>query len=173
MHENQAPYGGNLIRQAKDAMDTLEQRIKSKIEIERDATIKEANYKKLQIIQQEGFDKLSPDQQDSLTKPFSDIITKAKDQVYIANLILDRESLGSVLTRQLNELQRLSVKENGGDDFGKELPKELFINVRNVEKHIQFEKTQLTTEEDVEDYINQLKTEMMKQINANRKITLN
>jgi hypothetical protein len=173
VHESPAPYGGNLMRQAKEAMDALEQRIKSKIDQERSATIEEANNKKSLIQQQEGFTKLTPAQQDSLTQPFSDIITKAKGTAYIANLILDRDSIGSMLTKQLNELQRLSVIDSGQKIIGVEPPKDLFINVRNVEKHIQFEKTQLTSEEDVEDYINQLKTEMMKQINANRKITLN
>lgn len=173
VHESPTPYGGNLMRQAKDAMDALEQRIKSKIDEERSATIEEANNKKALIQQQEGFTKLSSTQQDLLTQPFSDIITKAKNQVYIANLILDRDSIGALLTKQLNELQRLSVVDSGQKVIGVEPPKDLFINVRNVEKHIQFEKTQLTSEEDVEDYINQLKTEMMKQINANRKITLN
>jgi hypothetical protein len=171
--ESQAPYGGNLMRQAKEAMDALEQRIKSKIHEERSATVEEANNKKILIQQQDGFSNLTTVQQDALTQPFSDIITKAQNQVYIANLILDRDSLGTVLTKQLNQLQRLSIKKSEGEDYQSEPPKDLFINVRNVEKHMQFERTQLTTEEEVEDYINHLKTEMMKQINANRKITLN
>lgn len=173
VHESTAPYGGNLMRQAKEAMDTLEQRIKSKIDQERELTIEEANNKKVQFQQQEGFAQLSPVQQDSLLQPFSDIITKAKSQVFIASLMLDRDSLGALLTKQLNELQRLSVVDSGQKVIGVEPPKDLFINVRNVEKHMQFDKTQLTTEEEVEEYIQQLKTEMMKQINANRKITLN
>jgi hypothetical protein len=173
VHESPAPYGGNLMRQAKEAMDALEQRIKSKIEEERVLTIEEANNKKVQFQQQEGFAQLSPAQQDSLLQPFSDIITKAKSQVYIASLMLDRDSLGALLTKQLNELQRLTIKKSEGEDSSTEPPRDLFINVRNVEKHMQFDKTQLTNEEEVEEYIKQLKTEMMKQINANRKITLN
>jgi hypothetical protein len=173
VHESPAPYGGNLMRQAKEAMDTLEQRIKSKIDQERELTIEEANNKKVQFQQQEGFAQLSQAQQDSLLQPFSDIITKAKSQVFIASLMLDRNSLGALLTKQLNELQRLTIKKSEGEDSSTEPPKDLFINVRNVEKHMQFGKTQLTTEEEVEEYIKQLKTEMMKQINANRKITLN
>jgi len=173
VYDSPAPYGGNLMRQAKDAMDALEQRITKKIDEERVATVNEANNKKALIQQQEGFNNLTPAQQSSLIQPFSDIIAKAKNQVYIANLILDCDSLGAMLTRQLNELQRLSTKKSEGEGTSAEPPKDLFINVRNVEKHIQFGKMQLTNEEDVENYIKQLKSEMMKQINANRKITLN
>jgi hypothetical protein len=173
VHESPAPYGGNLMRQAKDAMDSLQARITTKIEEERNATIEEAAGKKLQLQQQVDFEKLNPSEQDQLLKPFNDIISKSKTQVYIANLILDRDSLGTVLTKQLNELQRLTTKESGQVHVGIEPPKDSFINVRNVEKHIQFEKVQLSTEQDVNDYIEQLRTELMKQINANRKITLN
>lgn len=120
VHESPTPYGGNLMRQAKEAMDSLEQRIKSKIDQERTATIEEANNKKTLIQQQEEFTKLTAAQQDSLTQPFSYIISKAKSQVYIANLILDRESLGSLLTKQLNELQRLTAKKSEGEDSGTE-----------------------------------------------------
>lgn len=173
VHESPAPYGGNLMRQAKDAMDSLQARITTKIEEERNATIEEAAGKKLQLQQQVDFEKLNPSEQDQLLKPFNDIISKSKIQVYIANLILDRDSLGTVLTKQLNELQRLTTKESGQIHVGIEPPKDSFINVRNVEKHIQFEKVQLSTEQDVNDYIEQLRAELMKQINANRKITLN
>jgi hypothetical protein len=173
VHESPAPYGGNLMRQAKDAMDSLQARITTKIEEERNATIEEATGKKLQLQQQVDFEKLNPKEQDQLLKPFNDIISKSKTQVYIANLILDRDSLGTVLTKQLNELQRLTTKESGQIHVGIEPPKDSFINVRNVEKHIQFEKVQLSTEQDVNDYIEQLRAELMKQINANRKITLN
>jgi hypothetical protein len=173
VHENPAPYGGNLMRQAKDAMDSLQARITTKIDEERNATIEEATAKKLQLQQQVDFEKLNPKEQDQLLKPFNDIISKSKTQVYIANLILDRDSLGNMLTKQLNELQRLTTKASGQTHVGIEPPKDSFINVRNVEKHIQFEKVQLSTEQDVNDYIEQLRAELMKQINANRKITLN
>jgi hypothetical protein len=173
IHESPNPYGGNQMRQAKDAMDVLEKRITSKIEEERVAIVEEVNNKKLQIQQQEGFEKLSTALQDSLMQPFSDVINKANSQVYIANLILERDTLGALLTKQLNELERIAAKEKGEEDSGEVPPQDLFINVRNVEKHIQFSKSQLASEQDVEDYIQQLRTEMMKQISANRKITLN
>lgn len=173
IHESPNPYGGNQMRQAKDAMDILEERIKAKIEEERVAIVEEANNKKLQIQQQEGFDKLSAALQDSLMQPFSNVINKANSQVYIANLILERDTLGALLTKQLNELQRITTKEKGKEESGEVPTQDLFINVRNVEKCIQFSKNQLASEQDVEEYIQQLKSEMMRQIRENRKITLN
>ena len=52
-------------------------------------------------------------------------------------------------------------------------PKEQFINVKEVEKQVNIDKTELKTQGDVDDYINALKAVMMEQIKQNRKITLN
>ena len=169
VQESSTPYGGNLMKQAKDAIEVLEGRIQKKIQEERDATIEEAKQKIQLIQQQDAFSKIGAAEQESLLKPFNDVISKAKTQVYIANLILEKDTLGSIYTKQLNDLERLTTKT----PTGTEPPKDLFINVRNVEKHIQYDKSQLSSEQDVNDYVEKLKKAMMEQINANRKITLN
>ena len=81
----------------------------------------------------------------------------------------DRQRLGDLFTDQLNLLSKLTTKVPEGSTE----PKEQFINLRNVEKRIVFDKTQLKSEADVNEYLEQLKKALMEQIEANRKITLN
>jgi hypothetical protein len=76
--------------------------------------------------------------------------------------------LADLFTDQLNLLSKLTTKTSGGETE----PKEQFINLRNVEKKIRFDKTQLKSADDVNEYIEQLKIALMEQIEANRKITL-
>lgn len=167
--DSPTPYRGNLMQQAKGAMDELSEKILAKIKDEREATVDEAKQKILHIQQQSDFSTLNPAEQDEILKPFNDIIIKSKDQVYIANLQVDRNKLSSLLTDQLNELGRLANKNKPNADT----PKQQFINLKNVEKTVQIGKTQLGSAADVEDYIDALKAAMMEQIQQKRKITLN
>lgn len=171
VQESQTPYGGDLMKQAKGAMEILQDRLNGKIKAERESTIAEANQRILNIQQQDSYSSLSAANQEAIIKPFAEIVQKAKEQVFIANLILVKDSLGSIYTKQLNELDRLTTSVQSGSQPA--TPPVLFINIRNVEKHVQFEKNQLSTEQDINEYIDQLKSAMMKQINDNRKITLN
>ena len=168
VQESPTPYGNNMMKLAKEAMDTLADKLKHKLDEEKAATVNEAKQKILQVQQQTEFDKLTPGQQDEILKPFNDIITKTKDQNFIANLQVDRNKLSNILTDQLNALGRLGAK----GDAGTSKPKEQFINVRNVEKHVNIGKDQLDSEGDVDAYIKALKEVMMEQIKQHRKITL-
>jgi hypothetical protein len=168
-HDSDTPFYGNAMQEVKKAMDVLAERIQKTIQNERELTLKEAKNKMLLLQQQDGFDKLNPTEQDTILKPFREIEAKAKEQKFIANLMQDRQRLGEVFTDQLNLLSKLITKVPDGSPE----PKEHFINLRNVEKHIVFDKTQLQSESDVNEYLEQFKKALMEQIDANRKITLN
>ena len=169
VHDSDRPFYGNAIQEVKKAMDVLSERIQQTIQNERELTLSEAKNKMLQLQQQDGFDKLNPTEQDAILKPIREIDAKAKEQKFIANLMQDRQRLGDLFTDQLNLLSKLTTKVPEGSTE----PKEHFINLRNVEKRIVFDKTQLKSEADVNEYLEQLKKALMEQIEANRKITLN
>jgi hypothetical protein len=167
-HDSAQPFYGNVMQDVKRAMDTLAERIQERIQAERELTLNEAKNKMLQLQQQEGYDTLSASEQDTICKPFGEIEAKAKEQKFIANLMQDRQRLADLFTDQLNLLSKLTTKTSGGETE----PKEQFINLRNVEKKIRFDKTQLKSADDVNEYLEQLKIALMEQIEANRKITL-
>jgi len=163
------PYNGNIMQEVKKAMDTLQQRIIEKLEQERNETIESSIVKIKQLSEQEHFEKLNPSQQEELLKPLREVEARSRNQNYIANLMQERQNLSNLFTNQLNHLSKIISKSISGVTE----PKELYIHLRSVEMKIRFEKSQLKSESDVDDYLKHLKKEMMEQINANRNITLN
>ena len=163
------PYNGNIMQEVKKAMDTLQQRIIERLEQERNETIESSIVKIKQLSEQEHFEKLNPSQQEELLKPLREVEARSRNQNYIANLMQERQNLSNLFTNQLNHLSKIISKSISGVTE----PKELFIHLRSVEMKIRFEKSQLKSESDVDDYLKHLKKEMMEQINANRNITLN
>lgn len=174
LREEKAPYKGDLIKKAKESMDALEARLINKIKEEKEFTTAFANERITQIQVQEDFAELKPQQQEEILAPFREIVSRAKSQNYIANLKVDRERLNDLYTEQLNKIGNLLAESNPPATGDQETtPIDHFINIKEVEKKIRTTKGQLKSAEDVEDYIESLKSAMMEQIQLNRKITLN
>lgn len=174
LREEKAPYKGDLIKKAKESMDALEARLINKIKEEKDFTTAFANERITQIQVQEDFAELKTQQQEEILAPFREIVSRAKSQNYIANLKVDRERLSDLYTEQLNKIGNLLAESNPPTLGNQETaPVDHFINIKEVEKKIRTTKGQLKSAEDVEDYIESLKSAMMEQIQLNRKITLN
>jgi hypothetical protein len=168
VRELEKPFIGNAIQEAKKAMDSLSEVIEETIKKERNETLSEALHKIARMQEQVGYESLTIAEQEAILLPFREIEAKAKSQKFIANLMQDRQRLEDLYTSQLNLLSTYLFKESTIPTE----PKEHFINLRSVEKGIVFNKTQLQSESDVNEYLEQLKQVMMQQIEANRKIIL-
>ena len=168
INELEKPFLGNDIQEAKKAMDSLSVVIKEAIKKERNDTLSEALHKIARMQEQEGFASLNIAEQEAILLPFRQIEEKTKEQKFIANLMQDRQRLEDMYTSQLNLLSTYLFKESNNPSE----PKEHFINLRSVEKRIVFDKSQLQSESDVNEYLEKLKQVMMEQIEANRKIIL-
>lgn len=178
VREDKAPYKGDLIKRAKESMDALETRLIGKIKEEKEITIESAKERITQIQLQDGFGELTPAQQEEILTPFRDIVSRAKNQNYIANLKVDRDRLGNLYTDQLNKIGNILAKNQAKANppepgTPEPAPVEHFINIKEVEKKVKSTKGQLKSEADVEEYIDSLRKAMMEQIQQNRKITLN
>ena len=178
VREDQAPYKGDIIRRAKDSMDALEARLISKIKEEKDITTESAKERITQIQGQEDFAELNLSQQEEILAPFREIISRAKNQNYIANLKVDRDRLGNLYTEQLNKIGNILAKSKAKSNppepgTPETAPVDHFINIKEVEEKVRTAKGQLNSEADVEEYIDSLKKVMIEQIHLNKKITLN
>lgn len=167
IRESQEPYKGTMMREAKQRMEELEKLILDKIKLEKSLT-EQAIAERMEELQgQKGFDSLDQHQQASLIAPFRAAQAGLKDEKYISNIQLERQNLGELFTEQLNRLSfLLSAKE------GSKEPKELFISIREANKHVRYRQSQLTSEADVEDYVEAIRIALLEQIKQNRKITL-
>jgi hypothetical protein len=167
VQESQTPYRGNIMRDAKQRMEELQELILGKIKEEKLLTENAVHDRLKDLQSQKGFDSLDVHVQDKITAPIRSVLSQVKDEKFIASLQLERQNIAELFTKQLNELSEIFSK-NGGSNK----PVEQFISIREANKHLSFGQGQLSTEEDVDAYVEAIRETLLKQINQNRKITL-
>ncbi len=166
------PYENSAMKDAKEAMDRLTGRIEKKINEERAALMEEANNKIAQLKQNYIFKEAPQNIQENAIRPFEEIIAKAGRQQYIGNLKSDRNILPDLYTRQLNYLAAYKTESEGVSDHP--LPPIVrYTSIAKVEKEVRLGKSQLETQEDVDDYISKLRKAIEDKIKDNYRITLN
>jgi hypothetical protein len=162
---DEAPYRGNTMKQAKEAMDTLEDRVKKELRGEKDYTVEQIEEKVTQLRNREEFSELDSRGQEKVLAPLQRELQKAKDERFIGNLQVQRSRLGDIYTDQLNTMMELAQPEEDDNE-----PKQQFIKQSNI--HIPHPKKELQTEEDVEAYIENVRSSMLKHIRKNHHILL-
>lgn len=156
------PYKGNTIKEAKETMDSLRKKVLDKIEAERAAKLSLIEEKKKQVQEREDFKQLEAEKQQKITASFEQKKKEVKGQRYIASLQQYTNKVEDLVTDKLNEIQKLKATA--------EEPAVQYIKKSKVV--ISFNKSELATEKEVEEYTDKLKTEMLRHIRENRRIVL-
>lgn len=168
--DNPKPYNGNLIKEAKAAQDELTQKVLARIAEEKTKAISAIQGVIEDIKSKEEFIKLESNNQEKIIAPFQEEINKLQTQRYIA-LIRDAKAktLEHLFPKQLNEMIRLSTPTNSiSADFQESTPH----YIRRASIRVDFAKTELRTEADVNDYVEALKKALLEQIKETRRISL-
>lgn len=166
VNEHETPYYGTLIKDAKSAKDALTKKVLSHIEEERKLTAGEIEKAITRIQSHDDFKALDDIKRKHVLKPFEDEIKKVKEQRFIANLRGTRAYVkGELLEQQLTEMAKLANPADKDDT-----PTIKYQNIKNV--RVNFSKTELKTSEDVEKYVEALKTKLNELINDNKRISL-
>jgi len=168
---NPQPFMGDAIKTAKQAKDTLSKKLIDKIDEEKSSAKRaiEQSIKKLK--EKEDYSKLKKDQQSSILSPLEQELAKVKTSNYIANVRdIEARVVDILLTKQLNEMLRLArpVVDEGRGDAAE--PQVQYIKRSHVKA--KFDKTELKTESDVDEYVESLREAMKEQIKKNRRIEL-
>ena len=164
VEEDNKPFRGSAMKEAKEAMDTLEDRVKIKLEGEKEATEVRVRKRLDDLKSRSEFAELSSKQQSRVTEPFESKLRQIEDERFIGNLKNIRTELGDLYTKQLNLMIDLSTPDE------ETKPKRKFIKQSNI--HASYSKKELETEEDVEDYLQSLREAMVKHIQKNHNIIL-
>ncbi|MDZ4205443.1 MAG: BREX system P-loop protein BrxC [Bacteroidales bacterium] len=165
------PFLGSLIRDAKAAMDELKRKVKTRIEEERMQAIAFVEKALAELEGMDEYAKLSEPDKKVLHQPFAEEIAKLEKQRYIANIMNAKNMvLSTLLPKQLNQMIRLATPEDTGDPGVVSEPVAHYINRSSVK--ISFTKTELRTEDDVDDYAEALKNALKEEIKKNRRIKL-
>ncbi|MDD4191322.1 MAG: BREX system P-loop protein BrxC [Mangrovibacterium sp.] len=165
------PYLGNLIRDAKACKDSLYTKVLDKIEAEKALAVQSIAKAMADIKVKYDFSKLTDARKSQILQPFEQELKKLNEQRYIA-VIRDirNRALDTLFTKQLNEMAALA---NPAEDIDEEFPKERpahYIKRNNVK--FEFAKTELKTEEDVDEYLKAFGKALKEQIQSNRRIQL-
>lgn len=167
LQEAEEPYRGSLVREAKQAMDELDQVIRNKIEEER-RLLKEATTQKISLIRKKPlFSGLDAEKQQEVLQPLTALLGYADAQDYIANLHLKRQELDNLFVSQLNLMTTLLPEKETA-----QTPRVRYVHLRDVEKEVSRGKSQLETEEDVDAFLQHLRQILVAKIQSHHKINL-
>ncbi|MFA6752405.1 MAG: BREX system P-loop protein BrxC [Fermentimonas sp.] len=172
--EDTAPYKGSIMKEAKDAMDKLSERIKQTIEEERSLLIQSAEQKIEDLKGSSLYYEVADDIKRSALKPFEEIIDRTYSQRYIGNMKVEQSRLSEIYAAQLNYLakNKAQIKEDNGNANGE--PSVIrYTTLRAIEKQVKTSKSQLESMSDVDSYLRKLRDALEDKINDNYKITLN
>jgi len=177
---NNKPYLGNLIKDAKTAKETLVAKVLEQINLEKSQTKEAINGAIAEFKLKDDFQRLTPQQQEQIIKPFVDELSKLQGIKYIAVIRDTRTRVkDSIFTRQLNEMVRLITEKNkpfepvgaNGGSSAVNAPQAVhYINNNNIKPV--FNKSELRSESDVDEYIEAYRKALKDQIKNNRRIQL-
>ena len=165
------PYKGNGIQLAKAAKDSLNKKVTAAINEEKiiatsviDKIINDFELK-------EDYQSLSSTNKSIIIRPFQEEINKIQNQKLIA-VIRDVKynALNILLQQQLNEMVRLATPVSSPDTGQVSEPKPHYITMTRV--NIDYPKSELRTESDVDEYVKAYKKVLIEHIKSNRRISL-
>ena len=168
---NQKPFMGDAIKDAKKAKDILSKKVIDRINEEKSSAIQavEQSIKKLQ--EKEDYSKLKNNQKASILLPLEEELAKVQKSNYIGNLRdVKTRVTETLLTKQLNEMLRLVTPVEVGTNGAVSERKVHYIKRSNVKA--KFDKTELKSESDVDEYVESLREALKEQIKNNRRIEL-
>ena len=169
--EHPRPYEGDLVRNAKSALDKVADEIKNTVESEQSAAVTVAEEIIKNFKSKKEFEACNPDDQNNLLQPFYDAIERLRNQQHIANIRDVKVSIQeTLLPEQLNQLIKLSSKPTGGSGDKDKEPVCVYISFRTID--VTYTKSELATEEDVDEYIQMLERELKSRIRKNQRISL-
>ncbi|MDB4655544.1 BREX system P-loop protein BrxC [Flavobacteriales bacterium] len=168
---NAKPYTGNAIKEAKTAKDALTKKVIDRIKEEQSLAIQAIEESIKKIESKDDYGKLKKGQQTIIVAPLEEELNKVQNSKYIG-IIRDVKARvrDTLLMKQLTEMMRLATPEDEGEDGDDDKPKVHYIKRSNVKA--KFDKSELKTESDVDEYVESLRKALKEQIQNNRRIEL-
>lgn len=173
--EEEKPYLGDALLRAEANRKSLQDKVLKLIEEEQKQTIEFYEKELEQLRTHPEMVKLNPNDFDRLTKDIVHRMDRIRSQRFIGNLRSDRIALRSLVDEALNlavglntPVERAEKKEEK-PGIARE-PAVKYVN--KIQVKIPFEKNELTTEEDVRQYVKALEETYLQQIKERKRIRL-
>lgn len=173
------PYIGDALRNAEECRKTLQEKVLKLIDDEREQ-MRKAYEKELEMLENHPeMQKLAFPDFERLTAPIKKKISDIAQQRFVGNIRSDRAALSSLVEDALNSAVAINIKKEkvrypeAGETVGNETREPVVIKYVNKENvHVPFGKDELSTEQDVRDYVMAMQETFLKQIEENKRIRL-
>ena len=162
------PYKGSGVQLAKAAKDELSRKVTQLIDDEKSAFAKAVEEYIDDITNRPAFKSLTTDQQLNVTKALSERKKAITNERFIAIIRESKKDLSEFHTNALNLMANMAAPKEEGGKAAEPVAK----YIRRSQIHVDYDKNELVTEEDVNDYVNALRSAFLKRINDNIKINL-
>ena len=168
---------------AKETLDAVSTEIQTRQNTERDAVISEIDAKLATLTALSAYATLEASQQSQVTAMFAALKANAQSERFIGNLIAMNSDVTNAYDRCLKsingwveaaaeaERQRQANAAGGNAATPPARPVKTFVNKQSA-MNVQFSKNVLETKEDVEAYIEALKSRLLGFIDQNKNIML-
>ena len=167
VRESETPYKGDTMVKLKTALENVEAQVKSVQTNEREAALETIVLLKKQLQSMEDFSKLSTGDASKLLSPLEDIASRIKDERFIGNIKnWQRRAVDEIYPAQLELLSRLANPQKPEPPKGEKT----FVRLNDIK--VDHPKPVLETPEDVEAYIQSLKSKLLVLLKKDKKISI-
>jgi hypothetical protein len=168
---NPKPFAGDAIKEAKKAKDTLTTIVKERIADEKSMAKEAIEETIADFKSKEEYTLLDAGQQSTIIAPFQEEMNRVEESRYIGNIRDSKSRVADILfTKQLNEMLRLTTPDTSVDGSVVSEPKAHYIKRTNI--RAKYSKSELRSEEDVDEYMEALRKAYKEHIKDNRRIQL-
>lgn len=171
--ESPKPYKGNMIQEVKTVLEKTQTDVSILLQKEREIASGEIKLSKEKLSSFAEFSKLDKSKQHEILAPFEKIANEIEKEKFISNIQTKMYNASINLYKQQLELMIYLANPPKPDDSGDTepaIPKVLFVSKDNIK--VNYSKPALETKQDVEEYIVELKKELIKVIEENKRISL-
>ncbi|MBM1105173.1 BREX system P-loop protein BrxC [Aurantibacter crassamenti] len=166
--ESNTPYKGNGVQLAKAAKDELSKKVLDLIADEKSAFAKEVEEYLNDITKRPVFGKLDTEKQEKVISSLSYKKGAITNERFIANIRQSKQQLSEIHTDALNLMANMAAPKKEEGKAAEPVAKYM----RRSQIHVDFDKNELVTEEDVNEYVEVLREAYLKRIKENIKINL-
>lgn len=166
--ESPAPYRGGMVKQAKEALTALTEVIEKMLAEERQKTMEALQQVRKKLEGLDEFQKLTPEDRETILAEVKRLQEQVEKENFIPVLRDTRQRVETILfPNLLNQINEVLGKEQ---PEGEGKPKTTIVALQSIRPA--FYKGVLETEQDVEDYIKNLRQKMLEAIRSNKKISV-
>jgi hypothetical protein len=171
---NPRPFDGNLMQEAKLAIEAIKKEVIDQQKIERDKAASAINIAIEKLKSFYDFKGLTASNQALVLEPLEKLITEIDSERFIGNIRTKSNNASTDLyQKQLELMTKLATPVAAVPVVGEEAPikpKIVYVNKNSIK--VNYDKPSLETKQDVEDYINALRTELDRIIDEQKRISL-